>query len=191
LAVDFGLIEVGVEVTRIGPIAHIHDEFVWEDQSMAYFGTGRDKKSHDYYVREGAKSHPVRLAGAFRGVKGKSGLRKATDRRPGILPNSSRRLTAAGTMPAIKSLRVGTQKPFHPCRQIGLWRFQDKMKVIAHQAVGVPLPASLRARLSKGKQKLLPVLLIKKNGFAPVPTALDSPQRRQAIRFAPISPLPA
>jgi hypothetical protein len=50
LAVDFRLIEVGIEIARIGPIAHIYDEVAWEDQSMAYFGTGRYKKSHDYDV---------------------------------------------------------------------------------------------------------------------------------------------
>jgi hypothetical protein len=48
LAVDFRLIVVGVEITRIGPIAHIHDEFAGKDQSMAYFGKARGKKSHDY-----------------------------------------------------------------------------------------------------------------------------------------------
>jgi fermentation-respiration switch protein FrsA (DUF1100 family) len=49
LAVDFRLVVVGVEVARIRPVAHIHDEFVWEAQGMAYFGRARDKKSHDYY----------------------------------------------------------------------------------------------------------------------------------------------
>ena len=55
---------------------------------MAYFGTARDKKSHDYDVGEKAKSHPVRLSGAFWRVNGKLGLRKIADHRPGILPNS-------------------------------------------------------------------------------------------------------
>jgi hypothetical protein len=54
---------------------------------MAYFGTARDKKSDNYDVGEKAKSHPVRLAGAFRRVNGKLGLRRIADHRPGILPN--------------------------------------------------------------------------------------------------------
>jgi hypothetical protein len=33
---------------------------------MAYFGTGRDKKSHDYDVGKEAENHAIRLAGAFR-----------------------------------------------------------------------------------------------------------------------------
>ncbi len=35
LAVDFRLVEIGVEVARIGPIAYVDDEFAGEDQSMA------------------------------------------------------------------------------------------------------------------------------------------------------------
>ena len=48
LAVDFRLIVVRVEIARIGPIAHVHHEFAGKDQSMAWFGKARDKKSHDY-----------------------------------------------------------------------------------------------------------------------------------------------
>ena len=49
---------------------------------MAYFGKARDKKSHDYDVGDKAKSHSVRLSGAFRRVNGKLGLRKFADYRP-------------------------------------------------------------------------------------------------------------
>ena len=60
---------------------------------MAYFGTTRDKKSHDHDVGEKTKSHPVRLSGAFRRVNGKLRLREIADHRPGILLNSSKRPT--------------------------------------------------------------------------------------------------
>jgi hypothetical protein len=46
---------------------------------MAYFGTTRDKKSHDQDVGEKAKNHPCRLTGAFRRVKEKLGLRRIAD----------------------------------------------------------------------------------------------------------------
>jgi len=49
LAVDFRLVVVGIEVARIGPIAHIHGEPA-EVQSMAWFGKARDNKSQDYQV---------------------------------------------------------------------------------------------------------------------------------------------
>ena len=56
---------------------------------MAEFRKAGDKKSNDYHLWEGAKRHAIRLAGAFRRVKGKLGLRKTADHRPGILPNSA------------------------------------------------------------------------------------------------------
>jgi hypothetical protein len=46
---------------------------------MAYFSTAGDKKGHDHDVGKKAKSHPVRLTGAFRGVKEKLGLRGIPD----------------------------------------------------------------------------------------------------------------
>ena len=60
---------------------------------MAYFGTTRDKKSHDHDVGEKAKNHAARLSGAFWRVNGKLGLREIADHRPGILLNSSKRPT--------------------------------------------------------------------------------------------------
>ena len=93
LAVDLRLVVVGVEVARIRTVADIHDEFAWEEQSMAYFGTTPDKKSHDHDVGEKAKDHPVGLTGAFCRVKEKLGLRRIADHRPGILSTSSRRPT--------------------------------------------------------------------------------------------------
>src|SRR5690349_7998976 len=49
LAVDLRLIEVGVEVARIRPVADIHDESA-QIESMAYFGKARKSKSHDYHL---------------------------------------------------------------------------------------------------------------------------------------------
>jgi hypothetical protein len=48
LAVDLRLVVVGVEVARVRPIAHIHNEVTGKEQGMAYFGTTGDKKSNDY-----------------------------------------------------------------------------------------------------------------------------------------------
>src|SRR4029077_14178754 len=83
------LVVVGIEIARIRAVADIHDEFAWEEQCMAYFGTTRDKKSHDHDVGEKANDHAARLSGAFRRVNGKLDLREIADRPPGILPNSS------------------------------------------------------------------------------------------------------
>ena len=43
---------------------------------MAYFGTTRDKKSHDHDVGEKAKNHGFRLSGAFWRVNAKLALRE-------------------------------------------------------------------------------------------------------------------
>src|SRR5439155_9280475 len=69
LAVDLRLVVVGVEVARIRPVAHIHDESVREGQRIAWFCKARDKKSHDYHQREEAKNHPDRLTRVFGQVK--------------------------------------------------------------------------------------------------------------------------
>jgi hypothetical protein len=50
LALDFRLVVVGIEVARIGSIAHIHGKFAGDDQSMACFRIACDKKSHDYHL---------------------------------------------------------------------------------------------------------------------------------------------
>ena len=45
LTIDLRLIEVGIEIARVRPVAHVNREPVREERSsLAYFGT-RDKKS--------------------------------------------------------------------------------------------------------------------------------------------------
>ena len=74
-------------------------------------------------------------------------------------------------MTPVKALRISAQKPLHPIDQIGLSGFHHEMKMIAHQTVSVHLPAGLGAGLSKGKEKLLPILLIQENKLAPITAA--------------------
>jgi hypothetical protein len=69
-------------------------------------------------------------------------------------------------MPPIKSLRVGTQRPFHPYCQIGLQRLYDQMKMIAHQAIRMHLPSGLLTSLSQGLHKLNPIRIIIKDCLA-------------------------
>lgn len=47
LAVDFWLIEIGVEIAGIRPVVHINDEAVREDPGMTCFGKRGNKESHD------------------------------------------------------------------------------------------------------------------------------------------------
>src|SRR6266513_4965016 len=52
------------------------------------------------------------------------------------------------TVPAIESLRVGAQQPLHACAQVAARRFDNQMKMIVHQTIGVNLPPGAPARLS-------------------------------------------
>ena len=54
---------------------------------------------------------------------------------------------------AIEAGRVGAEQPLHAGDEIGLRRFHDQMKMIAHQTVGVNLPPCLAAGLGQGNQE--------------------------------------
>src|SRR3954447_17045122 len=69
LAVAFRLVVVRVKVTRMRPVAHVHDQFSRDQQRMAYLGTTADKNSQEHDMGETAKHHAARLSGAFRPVK--------------------------------------------------------------------------------------------------------------------------
>src|SRR3954467_4160533 len=69
LTVAFRLVVVRVKVTRMRPVAHVHDQFSRDQQRMAYLRTTADKKSQEHDIRETAKHHAARLSGAFRPVK--------------------------------------------------------------------------------------------------------------------------
>ena len=56
---------------------------------MAYFDTTTAENSQDQHVRETAKNHLARLAGAFRRVKEKLAFGKIAHHRPGILSKLS------------------------------------------------------------------------------------------------------
>jgi hypothetical protein len=77
----------------------------------------------------------------------------------------------AGAMPPVKALRVGAQQPFPSRCQIRLWRLQKQMKMIAHQAMGMHLPACLLTSLSQGSQKVHSVCVIVENCFPPIAPA--------------------
>lgn len=47
----------------------------------------------------------------------------------------------------VESFSVGPQQPLHPLHQVWLRRFQDQVKMIAHQTIGVHLALRLAAGL--------------------------------------------
>src|SRR4026209_1667715 len=73
-------------------------------------------------------------------------------------------------MPPIKAPGVSAQQPFHPGDQIGLGRFGHQVKMIAHQTIGMDLPAGFLARLAQCFEEAVAVLIIAKDRFSPVAT---------------------
>jgi len=72
------------------------------------------------------------------------------------------------TMTPIKSLGVGSEEPFHSKSEVGLGRFQDEMKMIRHQTVGMCLPTRLHTGLLKSAQKLYPVSFVPEYRFTSI-----------------------
>jgi hypothetical protein len=77
------------------------------------------------------------------------------------------------TMPPIKSLRVGAQKPLHPGAQIGARSFHYQMKMIVHQTIGMNLPLGLPTGAPEKLEKKLPVHVISYDCLAPIAPTQD------------------
>ena len=71
-------------------------------------------------------------------------------------------------VPPIIAAGVGPQQPLHPGHQVGLGRLQHQVKVVAHQAIRVHLPAGLLTGRRQRLQQPLPVLVIPKDRLPPV-----------------------
>src|SRR5208337_4223324 len=68
----------------------------------------------------------------------------------------------------VESLGINPQQPFHSRHQIGLWRFEDQMKMVAHQAIGPDPPIRLGGDLAQSGQKQLTVLVVLEYVLPPV-----------------------
>src|SRR5712671_7139278 len=73
---------------------------------------------------------------------------------------------------AIETRGVGPQKPFHASDEIDERSFDHEVKMIAHQTIGMHLPASLFARFSQGREKAVAVVVILEDVFATI-AAID------------------
>ncbi len=82
---------------------------------------------------------------------------------------TSREKVSALLMPEVEALGVNPQQPLHPDHQVGLGRFDDQMKMIAHEAIGVNLPLSLVAGFGQGGQEYPAVLRIAEDFLPAIP----------------------
>ncbi len=103
---------------------------------------------------------------------------------------------AAEFMPNVKTFGINSQHPLHSRNQIGLRRFDDQVKMIAHQAPGMHLPLRFRASLPQSGEKTPTVFIVVENVFALVATVhdvvnrvsiLDAQWPRHGQRFLPPS----
>jgi hypothetical protein len=81
----------------------------------------------------------------------------------------------------IEPNRVGAQEPAHAPDQVRLGRFHHHMEKVAHQAIGLNLPAGFLASLGQGLQKILAVEVAQENGLAAVAAAHDVVNRAWAF----------
>lgn len=72
---------------------------------------------------------------------------------------------------------IGALEPSHAGNQIGVGGFQHQVIVIAHEAIGMNLPAGLLA----GLQKIVTVDIIQVNVFTPIPAAHDVVHRSRIL----------
>jgi hypothetical protein len=66
---------------------------------------------------------------------------------------------------AVEPRSVGAQQPLHSLDQIASRRFQNDMKMVAHQAEGMHLPIGLCAAFTQGSQEEFGILFITKDRF--------------------------
>src|SRR5260221_13688323 len=76
-------------------------------------------------------------------------------------------------VPVVQTDRIGTEQPPHALDQIGIGRFQHKVKVILHQAIRVNLPSGFLAALCQRLEVILAIHVVQKDGLAAIPAAHD------------------
>ena len=73
-------------------------------------------------------------------------------------------------MAAIETVRVHSQEPFHADDEVGLGRFDDEMKMVGHQDIGMNLPAGAGTALGQEFEEGPPIGVVLKDAFAPIAT---------------------
>lgn len=82
----------------------------------------------------------------------------------GILLHQDRRVAALknvadAIMTTVEALRIHAVELPHPPREIGIRRFDEKVVVIAHRAVGMQRPVVALPDLSEDVEKQMPVVV--------------------------------
>ena len=72
----------------------------------------------------------------------------------------------------VETRGVSAEEPFHARNEISLGSFDDQMKMITHQTIGMNLPAGFHAGFTQRSKKALPIDIVMENRLTPVP-AID------------------
>jgi hypothetical protein len=68
---------------------------------------------------------------------------------------------------------VGAQEPAHALHEIGVWRLDDSVKVVGHEAIGMDLKAGFFAGFGKGLEEIVTVHILEENILATIASAHD------------------
>ena len=74
---------------------------------------------------------------------------------------------------AVEAISVSAQKPFHAGHEVGFGRFDDQMKVIGHQTIGVDLPIGFGTSLAEGVEEEEAIGVVAEDGFPSVTAVHD------------------
>lgn len=83
---------------------------------------------------------------------------------------------ARAAVAQIEARGVGAEQPFHAGPEVRARGFDDEMKMIGHEHVGVDVPAGFRAGFAQRGQKTPAIQVVAKNGFpatTPVHDVID------------------
>src|SRR5690349_5596078 len=70
---------------------------------------------------------------------------------------------------AIEASSISSQQPLHAEAQIGPGGLDNEMEMVAHEAVGMDLPASSFTAFAQGLEEQLPIFAIVKNMLQTIP----------------------
>jgi len=91
--------------------------------------------------------------------------------RPGSIGDICYLELAKNFVPVVEPNGVGAEQPTHFLDQIRIGGLYDQVKVIAHQAIAVELPAGLLTRCGQSVEEVLPVNVIQENVLRAISSA--------------------
>src|SRR5438045_6865023 len=77
---------------------------------------------------------------------------------------------------AVEPAGINAHQPFHPGHQVGLGRLHHQMKMIAHEAKRMNLPAGFLARFGQGVEEEFSIGNVGENGLKVIAAVHEAPE---------------